>query len=149
MHTAVRCILMHVVDGFRWPCICYGRRRGTAMHIVGLILSQLWDCISDSCALTGVDFKYSRIVASLRIIRIVASLHIIDCWLLDNGIVLTHSPGMLGSHWQESRSRKFSRRNDSLFSRSLEKIKFSFLFLFSIFKIFRKKSISLLDLWDS
>ena len=58
----------------------------TAMHIVGLILSQLWDCISDSCALTGVDFKYSRIVASLRIIRIVASLHIIDCWLLDNGI---------------------------------------------------------------
>ena len=80
------------------------------------------------------------------------------------------------SHWQESRSRKISRRNDSLFSRSLEKIKFSFLFLFSIFKIFRKKfyfssrfvrflnpfsfsswfsrflrkiSLSLLDWWDS
>ena len=43
------------------------------------------------------------------------------------------------SHWQESRSRKISRRNDSLFSRSLEKTDFSFLFLFSIFKIFRKK----------
>ena len=51
------------------------------------------------------------------------------------------------SHWQESRSRKISRRNDFLFSRSLEKIKFSFLFLFSIFKNFRN-SISLLDLWD-
>ena len=43
------------------------------------------------------------------------------------------------SHWQESWSRKISRRNDSLFSLSLEKIKFSFLFLFSIFKILRKK----------
>ena len=47
--------------------------------------------------------------------------------------------GVCGSHWQESRSRKISRRNDSLFSRSLEKTDFSFLFLFSIFKIFRKK----------
>ena len=80
------------------------------------------------------------------------------------------------SHWQESRSRKISRRNYSLFSRSLEKTGFSFLFLFSIFKIFRKKfyfssrfvrflnpfsfsswfsrflrkiSLSLLDWWDS
>ena len=80
------------------------------------------------------------------------------------------------SHWQESRSRKISRRNDSIFSRSLEKIAFSFLFLFSIFKIFRKNfyfssrfmrffnpfsfsfqfsrclrknSLSLLDWWDS
>ena len=80
------------------------------------------------------------------------------------------------SHWQESRSRKISRRNDSLFSRSLEKTDFSFLFLFSIFKICRKKfnfssrfvrflkpfsfyswfsrflrknSLSLLDWWDS
>ena len=79
-------------------------------------------------------------------------------------------------HWQESRSRKISRRNDSIFSRSLEKIGFSFLFLFSIFKIFRKNfyfssrfmrffnpfsfsfqfsrclrknSLSLLDWWDS
>ena len=79
-------------------------------------------------------------------------------------------------HWQESRSRKISRRNDSIFSRSLEKIEFSFLFLFSIFKIvrkkfyfssrfmrllnlfsfsslfsrfLRKKSLSLLDWWDS
>ena len=43
------------------------------------------------------------------------------------------------SHWQEYLSRKISRRNDSLFSRSLEKTDFSFLFLFSIFKIFRKK----------
>ena len=41
-------------------------------------------------------------------------------------------------HWQESQSRKIWRRNDSIFSRSLEKIGFSFLFLFSIFKIFRK-----------
>ena len=41
------------------------------------------------------------------------------------------------SHWQESRSRKISRRNDSIFSRSLEKIGFSFLFLFLIVKIFR------------
>ena len=49
-------------------------------------------------------------------------------WSLDNG----------SSHWQESRSREISRRNDSLFSLSLEKIKFSFPFLFSIFKIFRK-----------
>ena len=47
--------------------------------------------------------------------------------------------GQPASHWQESRSRKISRRNDSLFSRSLEKTDFSFLFLFSIFKIFRKK----------
>ena len=80
------------------------------------------------------------------------------------------------SHWQESRSRKISRRNDSIFSRSLEKIGFSFLFLFLIFKIFRnlfyfssrfmrffnpfsfsfqfsrflrKNSRSLLDCWDS
>ena len=79
-------------------------------------------------------------------------------------------------HWQESRSRKISRRNDSIFSRSLEKIKFSLLFLFSIFKIvskkiyfssrfmrllnpfyfcflfsrfFRKNSLSLLGWWDS
>ena len=85
-------------------------------------------------------------------------------------------PYMEISHWQESKSRKISRRNDSLFSLSLEKIKFSFLFLFSIFKIFRKKcnfssrfvrflnpfsfsswfsrflrtiSLSLLDWWDS
>ena len=41
------------------------------------------------------------------------------------------------SHWQESRSRKISRRNDSIFSRSLEKIGFLFLFLFLIFKSFR------------
>ena len=80
------------------------------------------------------------------------------------------------SHWQESQSRKISRRNYSLFSRSLKKNEFSFLFLFSIFKIFRKKfhfpsrfvrflnpfsfsswfsrfwrkiSLSLLDWWDS
>ena len=80
------------------------------------------------------------------------------------------------SHWQESRSRNISRRNDSIFPRSLEKIEFSLLFLFSIFKIFRKKfyfssrfmrllnpfsfssrfsrflrknSLSLLDWWDS
>ena len=44
-----------------------------------------------------------------------------------------------GSHWQESRSRKISRRNDSLISRSLEKTGFTFFFLFSIFKTFRKK----------
>ena len=43
------------------------------------------------------------------------------------------------SHWQESRSRNISRRNDSIFPRSLEKIEFSLLFLFSIFKIFRKE----------
>ena len=81
-----------------------------------------------------------------------------------------------GSHWQESRSRKIPRRNYSLFSLSFEKIKFPFLFLFSIFKIFRKQihfssrfvrfsnpfsfsswfsrfsrknSLSLLDWWDS
>ena len=41
-------------------------------------------------------------------------------------------------HWQESRSRKISRRNYSFFSRSLGKTEFSFLFLFSISKIFRK-----------
>ena len=51
-------------------------------------------------------------------------------------------------HWQESQSRKISRRNDSIFSRSLEKIGFSFLFLFLIFKIFRNIFISFLDLWD-
>ena len=80
------------------------------------------------------------------------------------------------SHWQESLSQKILRRNYSIFSRSLEKIGFSFLFLFLIFKIFknlfylssqfmrifnpfsvsfqfsrslRKNSRSLLDWWDS
>ena len=43
------------------------------------------------------------------------------------------------SHWQESRSRKISRRNDSIISLSLEKIEFSVLFLVSIFKMLRKK----------
>ena len=94
--------------------------------------------------------------------------------LLTNAEVLIW--GQQLSHWQESRSQKISRTNDSLFSRSLEKNEFSFLFLFSIFKIFRKKfyfssrfvrflnpfsfsswfsrflrkiSLSLLDWWDS
>ena len=43
------------------------------------------------------------------------------------------------SHWQESRSRKISRRNDSIISLSLEKMEFSVLFLVSIFKMLRKK----------
>ena len=45
----------------------------------------------------------------------------------------------LPSHWQESRSRKISRRNDSIISLSLEKMEFSVLFLVSIFKMLRKK----------
>ena len=43
------------------------------------------------------------------------------------------------SHWQESWSRKISRRYDSIISLSLEKIEFSVLFLVSIFKMLRKK----------
>ena len=43
------------------------------------------------------------------------------------------------SHWQESRSRKISRRNDSIISLSLEKMEFSVLFLVLIFKMLRKK----------
>ena len=43
------------------------------------------------------------------------------------------------SHWQESRSRKISRRNYSIISLSLEIIEFSVLFLVSIFKMLRKK----------
>ena len=52
------------------------------------------------------------------------------------------------SHWQESRSRKISRRNDSIFSRSLEKIGFLFLFLFLIFKIFRNLFYFLFSIYE-
>ena len=45
-------------------------------------------------------------------------------------------------------SREISRNTDLSRSLSLEKIEFSFLFLFSIMKIFRENSLSLLDLWD-
>ena len=43
------------------------------------------------------------------------------------------------SHWQESQSQEISKRNDSYSSLSSWRIVFSFLFLFSIFKILRHK----------
>ena len=51
-------------------------------------------------------------------------------------------------HYQESRSRKISRRNDSLFLARSRKSNFHFSFYSRFSRFVEKNSIPILDLWD-
>ena len=130
----------------RSKAVWSGFRCLLGLHFVLLLLSLTHSPASPSCQSSWQEWYQGSPWGRRSGTCFCALYNTFVIWKL-NSLMHVFS-GIWFSHWQESRSRKISRRNDSLFSRSLEKTDFSFLFLFSTFKIFRKNSISLLDLWD-